>query len=304
MIELRDAIDQAFEGEPAMPQIVDQIIADAHHARSRRRRSTGGIAVLGVAVAATLIVVLPSLLAGSASSISPAAQAAISTLAVTASHGPKAPAPPGHYLHIVDRIKEGTETDVIQTWIAHNGLAWMFYSPNQNVSPQVTWGDNDTSGPSLRYLDSLPTTGNGLEKYLQTHVTGSNTKDEAIFVAVGDMLRSGDVPPSLRVAAFEVLEQTPHISVTHTRDSLRRRALKVTFTDPTGLSGPDSLLFDPKTAMLIGEQDGPAFTVTYTQNIVTSVPTAVRDQAGQPPPQPPAPPPLSQKPSPQPSWSS
>lgn len=303
MNDLREAVERAFDQELPLPDIVDRIIVNGHRRRSRRRM-TSGLAVVVVAVGSALVVLLPSLLGGSAPGISPAAQAAIRTLAAAASRGPEAPAPPHRYLHVVGREMFGSEIDVIQTWTAHDGLQWLSHSANQNVPPLVTWGENDTSGPSLRFLESLPTTGRGLAAYLNTHVTGSNTKDQAIFKAVGDMLRFGVAPPALRAAAFDVLQRTPHISVRHTRDPFGRRALVVTFTDPTGLSGPSSLLFDPRTAMLIGERDGPGFVVTYTQKIVRSVPRAIRAQAGRVPPRPPAPPPLSQQPSPRPTWSS
>jgi hypothetical protein len=249
------------------------------------------------------IVVLPSLFNGAAPGRAPTGSAAIASLSVAAGGGPTAPAPPGQYLHIVDRERFGHELDVIQTWTNHDGLRWFAYSANQGNPPLVTWGENDTAGASLRFMDSLPTTGSGLAAYLDTHVTGSSTKDEAIFTAVGDLIRLQGAPPALRAAAFQVLEHTAHITTEPARDSLNRTAVKVTFHDPTGESGPTSLLFDPATSVLLEEQEGPQATFTYTQDIVSAVPARVRQQAGPPPAQPSAPPPLSQLPNPQPSWS-
>jgi hypothetical protein len=113
--------------------------------------------------------------------------------------------------------------------------------------------------------------------YLRSHVSGSTSRDEAVFVAVGDMLRTGIVPPALRAAAIRVLERTPHVAlgVTHT-DALGRPVIRFDFVDTSKRANEtQSLIFDPKTAALLGEIESyasgqPWFTSTLVSSGITS----------------------------------
>ncbi|MDT4936082.1 MAG: hypothetical protein QOK11_3974, partial [Pseudonocardiales bacterium] len=86
-----------------------------------------------------------------------------------------------------------------------------------------------------------------LDSYLRAHVSGSTSKDEAVFTAVGDMLRGGLAPAHLRAAAIRVLEHTGHVTATSALDTLGRPAIQITFADAASRPGEDqALLFDPE----------------------------------------------------------
>ncbi len=131
--------------------------------------------------------------------------------------------------------------------------------------------------PLPHTLASLPTDTSALQHYLRTHVSGSTSRDEAVFVAVGDLLRTGIAPRALRAAAIRVLARTRHVALGTTRsDALGRPVIRFDFIDDKGR--PDeiqSLLFDPKTAALVGEIDSnaagkPWFTSTLVSSGVTA----------------------------------
>jgi hypothetical protein len=233
-------------------------------------------------VIAAVLVVIEAVLPSGTPGAPPKAVAAIERLAVTAARSPGDRAKPGQYSHLIERIRQGNETIVIQTWTSHDGLSWRSYTANDGAPPySVGWGESDTADPSLQFLDSLPTNPTALNHYLRSHVSGSSSTDAAVFTAAGDLLRQGDAPPALRAAVIRVLERTSGITAEAAEDSVGRAAVKITFTDPTRQSGPQSLLFDPKTSSLLEEQDGPNFTATYTYTRpADKVPAVVAAEAG------------------------
>lgn len=142
-------------------------------------------------------------------------------------------------------------------------------------------GRNDLNDPSTSFLAGLPTDPAALGSYLRTHVHGSSSRDEAVFVAVRDMLYGGFAPPTLRTAVLRVLENTNHVTAQGGDDPAGQPAVKVSFIDQnTRPGGVQTLYFDPDTARIVQESiTAPGLTylrTVTTTGIVTSVPSSVR----------------------------
>ncbi len=232
--------------------------------------------LIGAAATALLVIglVLPSGLPGGSQN----AGAAVEQLAVAAGTTPADTVRPGQYRHLIDRENQGGSITVLESWTSYDGHTWR-HDTEHATSQYYAFppGISNLNDPSPKFLASLPTDTTDLDTYMRAHVTGSTSVDEAVFVAVGDMLRGGFAPPALRAAAIRVLGRTGHISAETTQDSLGRAAVKITFTDRVRRpGGGQSLLFDPKTSALLEEQEGPGFTATYTdEGTVNSVPADV-----------------------------
>lgn len=131
-------------------------------------------------------------------------------------------------------------------------------------------GEDSINNPSPAFLATLPTDPAALLNYLRAHVHGSSSTDEAVFVAVGDMLSGGFAPPALRAATLRVLERTPHVTVRSGQDSLGRTATVVDFVDESGRPGVvQSLYFDPATARLL-QTGRTASDLAYSGTVVSS----------------------------------
>lgn len=128
------------------------------------------------------------------------------------------------------------------------------------------WSDRTVNGRVERYLFSpswgwhrpdyaatMPTESHLLDAFLRLRVLGSTSQDEAVFVAIGDMLRAEAATPAVRAAAIGVLGLNPRVSVAHTDDPQGRPALKVTFVDEAARPGQEQFLYlDPSTGLLLG----------------------------------------------------
>jgi hypothetical protein len=238
-----------------------------------RLRRTAGL-VLGLASVATVATVTGVVSVPGLSSSAPPANAALQALAVAAGNAPADAVGPQQYRHLVAHVSNGGAS-MSETWIAADGRSWRwdtYVGPKEYFAfppaTQLTPGN-----PSPAFLATLPTTSKALGYYVRGHVSGSNSTNDAVFTAVGDMLRAGFAPPKLRVAAVGVIEGLPHISTGATTDLLGRPALEVTYEAPG--SGPDSLLFDRSTGALLGEDILPGYRVAYTEDIADSVPADV-----------------------------
>jgi hypothetical protein len=294
-----DALDAEWTGRTA---VLERVLAsDARPAvpglliARRGRRRWVAAAVVGAAAAAAVVlgVALPSGTPGSAPN---AAAATLEKLAVRAATSPADLVRPGQFRHQRDKeVQSGDQphTTLIEDWTSYDGTVWSkrigFPVAGQTEYLKFSAADrgNDFSAPSPRFLADLPTDVSTLRDYIRSRVHGSASKDEAVFVAVGDMLRGGMASPQLRAAAIRVLERTPHITASSGKDSLSRPALVITFDDRHARANEtEALLFDPNTSVLLEEQQRArnggtfGFTSTYTgSRTVNAVPAEVLAKA-------------------------
>lgn len=271
--------------------------------RSPRRR----LVAVSTLVAAALLaaVAVPTLLPeGTPGGASPAAAAALEDLALVAADTPADTASPGQFVHTIVRNHQvgvfldgppypGTYDldDRYESWTGSDGQAWRRYTTVAKARDgEVVGGGNETlffpaNFDEADYDPSLPTEAGDLETYLRAHVHGSSSTDEAMFLALGDILRSTTAPATLRSAALTVLARTDHVSLgTETADSQGRPIQEFVFADDAIRAGVVQRFYiDPRTAQLLEErttQDKLVNTTTVlTSHVVNSVPTGVRRTA-------------------------
>ncbi|MCU1677418.1 MAG: hypothetical protein JWM93_2176 [Frankiales bacterium] len=260
---------------------------EAHVAPLHRRRRwvlTVGIVTVAAAAAMTVQAVLPTggLLPAPAS-----AQAAeIEQLAVTAGSLPGDVLEPGQFRHVVEgHAQTGEGSGVRQEWIRADGFRYVVDGISGPSYYQFGPGDDNVNYPSPGFLATLPTDPAALASYLRATVTGSHSNAEAVFVAVGDMLRSYGASPALRAAALRVLTTAPGVTVRmddHT--STGRPAVALTYGE-RGLLRGEVLLIDPATSAVIGERattgDGAVFyeSAVRSVTVVDAVPAEVLAKA-------------------------
>jgi hypothetical protein len=142
-----------------------------------------------------------------------------------------------------------------QVWVAPDGAEWNLGGGCFPAPKHVGFDE-----PTQAFFDQMPTDPTKLEQYLRSHVEGSSSQDEAIFVAAGDSLRNADLLASsqLRAAWVEVMSHSNRVTVhTGVRDYLDRPAVRVDFVDQTQRAGElSSLYFDPETFQLLEERWG------------------------------------------------
>jgi hypothetical protein len=271
--------------------------ADIRLAAARPRRR-GAVTIAAVATIAAAAVVIPAVLPADApGSASPAAAAALHRLAHVAVSSPADDAGPTQFRHMIVRERQvgprgqASDTERMEGWTAADGRLWRrditAYDTGRRVVDTYLFsaGDNDTAYPSPSYLASLPTEVGALQNYLRGHVSGSASKDEAVFVAVGDMLRGGFAPADLRAAAVGVLARTDHVRLgSATQDSTGRPAEVFEFVDGTRRPGDvESLYFDPSTAQVVEERtdasDLQFSSTVLTADVTNSVPEYIRRSA-------------------------
>jgi hypothetical protein len=265
----------------------------------RRRRLLGGSLAAAAGVAA-LVIATVALPANSPGGPGRAGAATLERLAVTAAGGPSVG--PGQFDFV---WKIGTE-DIPgsgsdegswneQYWTAPSGEVWGYSDRGKTMQPptapfcihrQAGHGDENFDEPTAAFLATFPTNPDQLRSFLRARVTGSSSKDEAVFVAVGDTLRTGLPSPALRAAAFRVLQRTGHITVTaNARDARGRASIRVDFTGRK--AGVDSLYFDPTTSRIMEEAESinghvDFSYVTVRAGVVNSVPADLINCASTP----------------------
>lgn len=148
-----------------------------------------------------------------------------------------------------------------RNWVAANGDILSFRTGSQNGCFSFALsGRPSFSQPTRAFFAALPTDVGTLNTYLRDHVEGSSSRDEAVFVAVGDALRTADglASPKLRGALLGVLSRTPGVLLHENQtDHLGRRAIRADFVDQRIRPGQvQSLYFDPTTFRLLEERDG------------------------------------------------
>jgi hypothetical protein len=150
---------------------------------------------------------------------------------------------------------------VERNWIAANGDVVSIRTGSQNgCTTFPSGGAASFIEPTLSFFESLPTDVDALNAYMRAHVEGSSSRNEAVFVSVGDALQTADglASPRLRAAFVAVLSRTPGVSLHEdVTDYLGRPALRADFVDQRIRPGEvQSLYFDPTTFALLEDREG------------------------------------------------
>ena len=272
---LRDARPDQADLDRAWPQArraatLERVLADRPH-RTPRRRTVWLVAAAAVAAAALTPAVLD---AGPAS-----ARADLHALADAAANGNGPVLAPGTYLHVKTEERrrktalpgqgQSLDTDR-EVWIGWDGTTWAVDS-----RPSAGWREYDVfprpalgelNNPTPEFAAGLPRHPDALRRYLDQHVSGSNSHQEALFVAVADLARSNFLPPDTLAAALEVLADVDGVD-TRPVTLAGQPAVEVSYSRFFGLLGRDVLVLDRATARVVSEtksDPGGRYTLTTT----------------------------------------
>lgn len=158
-------------------------------------------------------------------------------------------------------ITDGPDELRNRTWVSVDGDIVTSRDGSQSgCEVFARQGGPSMQEPTRDFFAGLPTDVAQLKTYLRSHVSGSSSRDEAVFVAVGDALRNGDLlaTSELRAALVDVLGETPGVTVhPDQRDYLDRPATRLDFVNEQTRPGEiQSVYFDPQTYQLLEERDG------------------------------------------------
>lgn len=303
----RDLIEQtrpteaglATEWTPAARADVLRGVLAAAPVRHHGRRWLLGSAAAGVAAAVGAPLVLPGWFA------TPAAAAQLEPVALAAGLRPALTWGEGQFLHVrTTSTQDGPQVigggskspaegpaspmmqrRVFDDWRAPDGWTWSRRDLPPMPAPGLFIFPPAGGWMSPGYAATMPTEPHLLDVSLRSRVSGSTSQDEAVFVAVGDMLREEAAPAEVRAAAIRVLGLNPKVSVETTTDPSGRAAVRATFVDEAARRGiRQSLYLDPKTGVLLAEEStggGWSFRGVITvREVVDALPADVAAKLG------------------------
>jgi hypothetical protein len=271
--------------ELAASILAGQVDADARlrHRAPRRRGRRPRMAIMSlVAGVAVATIVAPALLPHDAPGApSPAAAAALHHLAVVAAGTPADTLAPGEFVQTVVRdhqvgVPENPELGAVvqrsrtETWTAYDGRSWTRSTSPGDAGPTTLFAKAYPESGAA-YFASLPTDATELGRYLRRHAHGSSSKDEAVFLAVGDLMANDTAPAALRSAAATALAGTDHVRLgPATTDDLGRSITEFDFVDQTIRPGQvQAFLVDRATAQVVGRRTSQPGS-SYEQTLVSS----------------------------------
>lgn len=267
----------------------------------RRRRLLVGTAIVGLAAAVAIVVpsLAPSSTPGGAT---PAAAAELHRLAVVTGRHHSATLGPDQYWYVDQTLTQTgsardffgdqgpartvTLTSRYLSWTDQHGNLWrQEQSTDQNGKRGVSteyFPAHANSDESPDFLASLPTDTQKLREYLRSHAIGSNSVDEAVFVAIEPILQGGIASAQLRSAAVQVLAETGHVSLTRdARASTGRSAERFDFIDEANRPGVvQSIYFDPTSAQVLETSttaaDSTSVEIVHQARVTDSVPETIQ----------------------------
>ena len=236
--------------------LLAQILGSEPPTRSRRRWLTAAAVVVGLALATTVV-----------DTDQPAAAAQLRALAARAASTAAPTIAPGTFLHVSYEstqqnsplFGDGNESSMDrEAWIRWDGTTWAVDTEQPEgwryyhvfEPPEVP----EFGLPTPELAASLPDDPKALRAHLDEHVSGSNSHEEAIFVAVTDLARSYLLPRDTWAAALEVLAGLDGVQ---TEDTVvdGRPAVEVTYRERwAGLLGTHVLLLDRATGQVVAEE--------------------------------------------------
>lgn len=262
----------------ARAEALERIRADG--ARPPRRRRARRAVLVGAAATIGAAVAIPTVISSGDAS----AHEDLRALATAAVRADAPVIASGAFLHVktesVQRnsriFNDGRMLDTNrESWVRWDGKIWAVDS-----RPSAGWreyhvfpipDEPDFSQPTPEFAAALPDTPQALGRYLDEHVQGSNSHEEAIFVAVTDLARSNYLPPKTLAAALKVLSEVDGVE---TRDVTvqGREAVELTFGEWwEGLLGEHSVTLDRATARVITEKDSDPSSTYTSQTMLVEV---------------------------------
>lgn len=271
-------------------QVLDAVLADASHStdgpRRRGGRSRRWVLAAAAASVAAVTVAAPSALPGWFTRTAAADE--LNRVAASAKEQPAWEWADGQFLRV--RSVETQEN-------REEGWSQRVTYDDFHTTDGWTWSDRLVNGAVERYIfppgwgwhrpdyaTGMPTEPHLLDAFLRLRVQGSASQNEAVFVAIGDMLRAEAAPPAVRAAAIGVLGLNPGVNVDRTTDAQGRDAVRATLVEPARPGETQTLMLDSRTGVLLGYgatwSDGWYESRIVDRGIVDALPTDVAAALG------------------------
>jgi len=252
---------------PPSPEVVERSVAAVRQAIqaptvTRRRflhTVVGGTVAAGIAVGVTLVLPPDDTLGPST-----AVAGATEKLAVVAAVTPADVVRPGQLRYTVEvgwqqMQREPGRTWREEVWTADDGSVWRRTTDDDGTIRREAFpagGEPRFAQPDLRLLAALPREPRALLRYLSDKARGGTSTAEAVFIAIGDMLRSRLVEPELRATMIRTLALLPGLDVREPfTDARGRTGVALVWTTNERLFEFRRLLvIDPHSARLVEER--------------------------------------------------
>jgi hypothetical protein len=283
--------------------------------RRPRRRTLVAIAVASLALAIAIPIALPGGVTGGAD---PAAAAVLHRVALRAAQQPPAPTPaPGQFLYTRSEsastflyvVGDGRtfffhQPQIRASWIGVDGSGRILNTASSVTFPteedRATWiaagspdlcadvcqgrTDSEPFGPGeLIYSNDndLPTDPEELLELIESReLIGGPHGDWETFAIIGDLLRETSLQPEERAALYQVAAELPGVELLgRVVDGAGRPGVAVAYTR-TNTDAPSrhELIFDPRTAELLGENE--VLTEDSTVDVESGGPGAIYGSVG------------------------
>lgn len=252
----------------------------------RRRVLVGAAAVAGL-----MLVAVPVMMPGWFQSS--AAAAPLNSLADKTSLTTGPMWADGQFLHVqtVSRQDEGGPDGEVPShlpavrddWIAPDGWVWSKTDSEKRPDHYIFPPLDGWMRPG--YAATMPTEPHALDAFLRARAMGSSSQDEAVFVAINEMLKAEAAPPAVRAAAIRVLALNPKVTVENGSDPIGRAALVVTFIDEGTRPGVRQIMFlDGATGDLLAvaryHPEGSFVATVTVREVVDALPDAIAKELG------------------------
>lgn len=149
-------------------------------------------------------------------------------------------------------------TDSGREWVWHWVTTATSDLPGSDVVHRVVDGKSDAA--DLRQMidvpSGIPTDGDAAYKWIDDQYDGtSSNRDEANFVRITDILRTGMVPAAARAALLEALAKVTGVTLTENVANLDGvKGVAIGRSEPAREGARQEIIIDPNTGLVIGER--------------------------------------------------
>ena len=283
-----EPLDPHWSAETLAAIMAQPVLRDGK-GRTRTGRSRRRSAWLAAAAAVVGVIAVPTVMTSGGAS----AHAELLQLAKVAADADGPAISPGTYLHVkTESLQENSrifsdgrrlDTDR-EAWVRWDGATWAV-----DTRPSAGWteyhrfaapGEASFGSPTPAFISALPDSVAELRTYLDDTVSGSNSHNEALFVAISDLAGSRMLDPKTFAVALEVLADVDGVE---TQDVVvdGRAAVEVRYASNFGMGflGRESFTVERKTAQVLRVADsdpsGTYQSQTRLIEVVDEVPTSV-----------------------------
>ncbi|QWC86343.1 hypothetical protein KLP28_06530 [Nocardioidaceae bacterium] len=208
------------------------------------------------------------------------AQADLSALAARVEQQPGDVLRPGEWLRVDSRsVQQNGLLDGNRDRYARSYTLWTSWQGRVVLDEARPGGAREVSDlglpeagygtPTPAFIADLPGSPTELRDRLDRTVSGSNSHDEAVYVALTDLLRSGLLPAELLGTVLTVLDTVPGTSAEEVTED-GRELVRLTYDRwaPVPSVWREQVLLDATTGRVVGEHEGWPGGGTYASEVL------------------------------------